>query len=151
MRIVVTVVLPLLSLLYLPRTAGQRITRANLSREAKVNIAVRAKLGEDQATIARDYNTVPEAVSRIKHGATSVDTVEVEKKLTGIQDTALLKLMSSLNLITDDKLKKLSAKELSSFAANMSRVVKDTLPEQDKNQAVSIHLYAPEIRQESQL
>jgi hypothetical protein len=83
------------------------------------------------------------------HEPTEERRAKVDARLEQIKDTALLKLMASLNLIDGDRLEKCSAKELSGVALNMSRIVKEHTP-QDTNTGpqVQVVIYAPETKSE---
>jgi hypothetical protein len=83
------------------------------------------------------------------HEPTEERRAKVDERLEKIKDTALLKLMASLNLIDDDRLEKCSAKELSGVALNMSRIVKEHTPQEtNTGPAVQVVIYAPETKTE---
>jgi hypothetical protein len=63
------------------------------------------------------------------------------------RDRAVDKLLSAIGLITDEKMDKCKAPELSRIAADMSRVVEKTAPKQ-VNSGVQVLVYAPTIKKE---
>ena len=77
--------------------------------------------------------------------------VKRDDRLSKIKDTAILKLMSSLNLINDTDLAGCKPKELSAIAVNLSRVVKDHTEQQStlNGPQVNVVIYSPETRPES--
>lgn len=121
----------------------------NFSEEEKVTMGVRRGTGERLQSIANDFGTTPSVVMNIEKGKTKSNRKKVDELIEAVQDTALLKLMESLNLISPEKLGKLSAKDLGVFASSMSKVIGNT-KERDENDArVHLHLYAPELRSEN--
>lgn len=70
---------------------------------------------------------------------------KLEADLSKVRDKALERLLSSLDLLDDDKVGKASAKDISSIAANMSKVMASTLPKEDANANIRAQLivYAP--------
>ena len=63
-----------------------------------------------------------------------------------IKDKALQVLMSSLGLCDDEKLSDLGAKDLSSVASNMSKVVNNLEPREQGDSGTKILIYAPQIK-----
>lgn len=124
--------------------------RPNLTREERTEIATRAKLGENQQRLADEFGTTQENVSQIKNrkNQKNIDEDKVESTITQVRDKALDRLMSSLGLLTDDKLSGCSAKDLSVIAANMGRVVDKTLPKSDSPDKINLIIFSPELRQE---
>jgi hypothetical protein len=56
--------------------------------------------------------------------------------------------MDSLGQITSDKISVHTAKDISAIAANMSKVVKDTIPDKVQPQSINLVVYTPELRNE---
>ena len=90
----------------------------------------------------------------MQHGKTSPEgklqpelKSKVEQIVGKVQETAAEKLMSALGFITDEKLENAKATDLSSIAANMSRVIEKTT-EKKENVAAQIVIYAPSLRTE---
>jgi hypothetical protein len=127
---------------------GKEKGSTNLTREERNEIAVRSRLGESQVALAREFNTTQPNVSYIERGKTKTDEEKVESAINQVRDKALERLMHSLGLITDDKLSGCSAKDLSTIASNMSRVVEKTIPRAEVDNKINLVIYAPELRQE---
>ena len=65
------------------------------------------------------------------------------------QDVAMNKLLESLGYMTTEKLDKCKATDLSSIAANMSKVVSNVRTKTDQTgPVVNVNVYAPELRNE---
>lgn len=114
-----------------------------------VEITSRARLGENQFALAEEFGLTQQAVSHYKHGDYKVDEKKVESRMIEVQDTALCKLMASLGFLDDEKLSKMSGKDLASVAANMAKVAGNVRPSAADGNAVHLHLYAPELRKEA--
>lgn len=111
-----------------------------------------ARSGESQTAVAREFGVTQSAVSHLASPkARTVDRAAIDSKLGEVRDAALDKLMSTLGLLTEDKLSGCKPGELSNIAANMSRVIDKTLPRDSNGQGsnVSITIYAPEPRKEA--
>lgn len=122
----------------------------NLTEENRTEIAIRARSGESQTALAKEFNVSQPAISYIERGdAKGVDEAQVEKQLSTVRDKALDRLMSSLGLLTDDKLSGCAAPELSSIAANMSRIIEKTIPKINEGTSINLVIYSPELRKES--
>lgn len=128
---------------------GRTVGKKSLTPDTLTEIAIRARLGERQQTLANEYGITQEHVSQIKNGkAKSVNEESVGVAIKEVRDIALERLMKSLNLLTDDKLSGCSAKDLSVIASNMGRVVEKTLPKSELADQINLVIYAPEMRQE---
>jgi hypothetical protein len=128
--------------------------RPELPRFLRTQIAIAANLGTGaQKDIAQMAGTTQPEVSFLKNGKVKgLDEEAIEKVMGPVRDRALEKLMSSMGMITDDKLEKCKPLELSTIAANMSRVVEKTMPKEQVNQAntgANIIIYAPKINSEN--
>jgi len=112
--------------------------------------------GATGSQMGRAFGVSQEAASAAARGASGGRPPTAERKLkveaaqSQIRDTALLKLMKSLDLITDDKLEDLGAKELSNVASNLSRVVTSVSEAESNKSPVNIVVYAPEMKKETQ-
>lgn len=128
--------------------------RPNLPEFCRTIIAVEARSGRNQSAIAAEFNTTQGNVSNIKRASPpsgKLDEKAAERALGEIRDRALERLMASLGLMSDEKLSKCDAKDLSTIAANMGKVVEKTFPKQDSNDArININLFVPELRNEKQ-
>lgn len=124
-------------------------TTISIPIPVRTEIAIRARLGERQETLAQEFGTCQENVSNIKNGKIQgVNEAEVSETISKVRDKALDRLMTSLGLLTDDKLSGCSAKDLSVIASNMGRVVEKTLPKSEAPDRVMLVVYTPEIKPE---
>jgi len=121
---------------------------SEVPREKRNELAARARLGENQTTLAREHGITQQAVNRYAQGK-SVDNDVVESKMNEVQDVAMCRLLSSLGFLDDNKLSKLGAKELSAVAANMAKVVGNTREQKGNDNRVTVQLFAPELRKET--
>jgi len=107
---------------------------------------------EGPASVARAFEIAPSTAFHMGRADGKKDgelRERIEKNLGKVRDIALDRLMTSINLIEDDKLESLGAKDLSTVASNLSRVVEKTLP-RDMSAAPTAQLivYAPTIAKE---
>lgn len=124
-----------------------------LNEEQKVEVAARARLGEDQRVLAEEFGVSVSTARYLEHGdgyrgKPGPDERKVEARMDEIQDKALCKLMMSIGLLDEARLGKLGAKDLSTVAANMAKVAGNVRPSVNDGNAVHLHLYAPELRKE---
>lgn len=113
-------------------------------------------LGENQsaASVARAFgvsgNTAERAVTGRVGGrpATEERAAKVHARKLEIQDTALTKLMASLNLIDEEKLADTSAKDLSVIAGNMAKINANLEGQGTLGNNISITVYAPAQKEE---
>jgi hypothetical protein len=123
--------------------------RAAIPVEERTEIAIRARLGEPQVDIAREKNISQFAVHSIEKGKTKgIDEERVEKTINEVKDRALDRLMTSLGLLSDDKLSGCSAKDLSVIASNMGRVVEKITPKEVQPDNINFIIYSPELKHE---
>jgi hypothetical protein len=71
----------------------------------------------------------------------------IDKTLGQVRDSAINKLMGALGCIDKEKLEKSNARDLSTIASNMSKIVVSTIPTQKQDEKPRIIVYAPEISQ----
>jgi transcriptional regulator with XRE-family HTH domain len=148
-----------------PEHGSDRITLASLPRtgrrgpwlptEKRTEIAIAARTSglsggpkETQQEIAERFGISRQGVAHIKEGAGTVDNKAVEQAIESARNKALDRLMASLGLLTDDKLSGCSARDISSIAANMSRVVEKTMPDRDRMGNINLVIYSPELKTE---
>jgi hypothetical protein len=123
--------------------------KAELDEATKIEIASRARLGESQSSLGREFGVSQNAVHYLETGRSlSLNEKAVEERINQVQDVAMLKLLSSLGFMDDEKMKKAGVKDLSTIAANMSKIVSNTRVQKDEGNQVHLHLYAPELRTE---
>ena len=69
-------------------------------------------------------------------------------KLSDVRDKAVERLMESLELLDEEKMKSCNAKDLSAVAANMARVVDRTIPkESNEINRLNLVVYAPRLKE----
>jgi len=105
-----------------------------------------------QAEVAEVFGTTQAEVSHIENGRSDkgLDKGAIEAAQSEIRDVAMKKLLGTLGLLTEDKISKCKAGEISTIAANLSRVVEKTLPKDTGpgSGGVNITIYAPQPRDE---
>lgn len=122
---------------------------SNLSIEERTEIATRARLGESQGKLAKEFNVTQPNISSIERGKTKgIDEEQVEGTINKVRDKALDRLMTSLGFLTDDKLSGCSAKDLATIASNMGRVVEKTMPRAEAPDKINLIIYTPELKSE---
>lgn len=115
----------------------------------RTEIAVRSRMGESQKSLAREFGVSQPAISAIERGRTNSDEDKVDETLNKVRDIALNKLMSSLGLISDEKLAQCSPTQLAGIANQISNVVERSLPKSAAGRGdVNLIIYTPEIRDE---
>jgi len=68
----------------------------------------------------------------------------LDESLSLVRDKAMDRLLSSLDLLDDEKIGKANAKDISSISANMSKVMTSTLPKETQtNVHAQLIVYAP--------
>lgn len=123
--------------------------RVNLTKDERTEIAIETRTGEKQTVVARDRGLTQLAVHNITHGKVKgIDEKKVEETINEVKDRALSRLMTSLGLLTDDKLSGCSAKDLSVIASNMGRVVEKISPKETQPDNINFIIYSPELKQE---
>jgi predicted transcriptional regulator len=129
---------------------GRKEGSVNLSVEERTEIAIAARGGENQTVIAERHGVTQAEVSYIEKGKIQgTDEEAVESELETVRRRAVGRLLASLGLLTDDKISGASAKEISVIAANMGRVVQNTMPQQNNQAGINLIVYAPTLRAES--
>ena len=113
----------------------------------KNTIAILAH-GDKQTDLANEFGVPQPSVSGYKNGKQGADADAIQEAIKPVRERALDRLMASLNLLNDDKLSNSTAKDLSTIAANMGRVVEKTLPKESIGSGLNVVIYAPQIRAE---
>jgi len=93
--------------------------------------------------VSETFNLSPNVVREATHSTNPEVRERVDTALDRVRELALDKLMESLGLLTEDKVKKSTARDISVIAANMSRVVENVTPKQVGGN-VQLILYAPQ-------
>jgi ribosome-binding protein aMBF1 (putative translation factor) len=125
---------------------GNKEGKAKLSSDQKNEIAFRARAGEKQHILGKEFGVSQSAIGEIEQGRTKVDEDLVNSKLDKVQDVALSKLMESLGYITSAKMEKLGAEKLSSVASNMSKIIGNIKQKDSNAPTVTVQIYAPELK-----
>ena len=113
-----------------------------------IKIAAGAIAVQSSVKAAAETFGIGESVVKEAKNSKNLEVREgVNDALERVRSLALDKLVSSMCLITDDKLNEASARELSAVAANMSRVVERTGP-RESGANVQLVIYAPQQRKE---
>ena len=133
----------------IPLKQPGNIEKPKLEPEQKDEIAFRARAGEKQEDLAKEFGVSQSAIGEIEQGRTKVNERLVQDRLDEVQDVALQKLLGSLGFITEDKLQKAKAGELSVIASNMSKVVGNIRQKETTGPQVIVQVYAPELKSES--
>lgn len=128
---------------------GNKEGKSKLSQDERNEIALRARLGEGQSILAKEFQVSQSAIGEIEQGRTKVDEVSVQAKLDQVSDVAMDKLLASLGYITPEKLDKSKATDLSMIAANMSKVVNNVRGKEAQGPQVIVQIYSPELKKES--
>lgn len=123
----------------------------NLSVEDVNAIATLSALGITQHEIGDKFGVTQPDVSYISRKHTKVNRRNISDQLEDIKNKALDKLLSSIDCISDDKLKNADAVKLSNIARNLSSVVDNTRDKSNDIAAsgVKIVIFTPEMRKES--
>jgi hypothetical protein len=97
-------------------------------------------------SLGLNFNTVAQA----KHGRSTFGKKNDELKarlddsLSTVRDRAMDRLLSSLNLLDDEKMEKCNAKDISAISGNMAKVMAMTLPKDaEQNIHAQLIVYAP--------
>ena len=94
-------------------------------------------------------------VSNWKHGSTDGETLNTkliestERKLEGVRDTALDKLMLALGVIDEEKIEKLSVKDAAAVAESMAGIIDRTTKKVPVFNAAQVIIMAPQQKEES--
>ena len=134
--------------------------RKSLSTEERVLIGSMARAGfGTHQEIADEMGLAKSTVTNASQGRTTFSThprfvphPELEEKildkLEPVREKALQKLMQSLDVISEEKLEDLSAKDASVVASNMSKIVVNTLPKNEMNDnRIQIVMYGPKQKE----
>jgi hypothetical protein len=114
---------------------------------ARAPVVVRATAGalaiqSSVPEVAAEFKLSPNSVREATHSRNPEVRSRVDNAIERVRELALDKLMESLGLLTEEKVKKSTARDISVVAANMSRVVENVTPKQIGGN-VQLVLYAP--------
>lgn len=131
-----------------PRHPGNSVGRQSYGQELQVKAAAEAHFKSAKVVSAETGISVRQ-VECLKSGSTDGRSQNqalidlTRQRLDAARDTALDKLMLTLGLISLDKLEKSDGKDLSTIAANMSKIALNATPEMRQGSNVNILVYAP--------
>jgi hypothetical protein len=140
------------SLLISPETLGRKPEIPNIPPLIKEIAATTASCGiATNKEMARSFGISAQTVSNVRSGV-GIANKDIQKKidenLGQIRDVAIDRLMQSLGLMDDEKLANTKARDLSSIAANLSKVIDKSLPRADTNplSGVQVIFYSPRMK-----
>jgi predicted transcriptional regulator len=131
---------------------GRNPGDTNIPSALRQVIAEEATNGASVEELTKAFGVSASSVSAYKNGATSTTSYhQKNEKLESVIDRtrdkihrrASSKLLKALTEITDEKLKDARATDLSSIAANMSRVIEKTSPKEDSKIQNNIIFVSP--------
>lgn len=117
-------------------------------REIEAGLVIQGEQGKD---VAKVFNTTPQTVSNYNNGRNLSEDGQkrIEERKGKARDAALDALVDTLGLIKEDDIKKVSVKDRSIIASNLSKVVE----KMDSRGNVSNHntlvIYAPQQKSEA--
>lgn len=113
------------------------------SKDVKVIAATLIAQGEKTADVCKEFNLSPKQARAELHNPAVTASIERVRSL------ALDKLLITMGLMTQEKFENASLKDLSSVAANLSRVI-DKTGERDQTNIVQFVVHAPQAKSLSQ-
>jgi len=131
--------------------AGRREGKIAIPVFLRTSAAILARSGEDQKDVAAAFGISRPVVGMIERGQIAgVDEKQVAKAIEPIRNLALEKLAGSLMGMKQEKMDTLGVKDLSTVAANMSRVVEKLTPKTEaQGNNININIFTPEPRKET--
>jgi hypothetical protein len=137
------------------RGGGRSDGQNNLTESQRILIGKTAQL-DSPRNVAEAFHISESHVYNLRKGQTDRDHLQrkthpelksaIVEKREEIKDRALDKLLSTLNIISEDKLSILNAKDASKVAVNLSRVHGNMTPQESNNGKVNITIYTPQMR-----
>lgn len=131
---------------------GGVLGKPHLTVEEATAVAIIKRTGGDSApNLGAEFDISRQSVNRIARECSTVDENKVDQVLNDIETKTLERLMKSLNLMDDDKMLNLDAKDLAGIAGNLSKVHGNITHKKDSDSGprVNITIFAPEQRKES--
>lgn len=108
--------------------------------QLKNTAATLVALGEKTSIVCAELGLSPKQVYSAKNA------VQVQNTLDRVRELALDKTLIALGLMTDDKFANANLKDLSTVAANLSRVVDKMSPRESLSQTVQFIVHSPETK-----
>ena len=120
----------------------QAVRRPAVPPAIRTTAAILAESGEPIAEIAKQFQMTPGQVQAARNSP--ILKQNIDRGVERIRDLALDKLMMALGLMTEDKFQNADLKDLSSTAANLSRVYERTGQRLEQQTNIQLIVYAPE-------
>jgi len=140
------------SLIIAPEALGRKPEIPNIPPLIKEIAATTAAAGlATNKEMADSFGISAQTVSNVRSGRGD-DNKEIQKKLHEnlgqIRDVAIDRLMKSLGLMDDEKLANTKARDLSSVAANLSKVIDKSMPKSTDSplSGVQVIFYSPRMK-----
>src|SRR5438552_4218599 len=133
------------SLKLIPFKEGLGRHRPPLPDEVRDTIAILSHGNEGQKEIAKEFGVSQTEVSCLKTGRARSN---VRASIERVQERAIERLMESLGLLTNEKIEKCNAVNISAIASNLAKVVNQTSPGNLDGSGVNLVVYAPQVRNE---
>lgn len=144
---------------------GKHGLQGNIAGNERVSLFAQELIGtaahfDKRKNVAREFNVSETSVSNYKHGKISTEQVEdgkilekqstdlkkgIRKRLDDITDLAAERLLTTLGLITDEKLETVQkVTDLTVIAKNLGSVIDKANPKESGNgQQVQVNLFVP--------
>lgn len=143
------VVIPEVTGVVKPHHSGRPEGRVNVPLEIK-HLAGLLAQSDTTRNVGAALGLSQHAVNQYAHGQSTPGVpnpalkAKLDADLEKVRDKALDRLLSSLDLLDNDKIKKSTARDISTISGNMAKVMAATLPK-DPNEGVRAQLivYAP--------
>lgn len=111
-------------------------------REAKILSGILARVGDGSVQeIAKEFGVSVKQINK------NQKLPEVSATVERVRELALDKLMCALNFMSPEMFRNSDLKDLSTVAANMSRIIEKTNP-REANSGIQLLVYAPVMRDE---
>lgn len=127
---------------------GPKLGSTNTPIEVRNTMFILDRMGQSQKSIGEAFGVTQAEVSNIRVGKVKTDSSKTDDQINQIKDLAMTKLMNSLGLLTDEKIAKCKAVEISTVAANMSKIIEKTSPRSTEGTSVNLTIYSPAMRDE---
>jgi hypothetical protein len=142
------------ALIISPEPLGRKPEVPNIPPIIKEIVATATRSGEaTNKEMADAFGISTRTVSDAKDGRVGKRRDEeletrIEQNVDKIRDSAVQRIMKSLNVMSDEKLENCKARDLSGIAANLSKVVDNLAPREKESafQGVQIVFYSPRMK-----
>lgn len=125
----------------------------SIPMKIKTTAAILTRMGQSTTTTGNQLGMSRDYALKIKSGTAYLPEENIDLKLKAIQETAIAKITSVFDKITDEKIDKSTAKDLSTIARNLMSIgTFDRIPGADRVnsvQAPQVLVYAPTVKTEN--